>query len=82
MGDTVTYERSGRIATITYNRPEALNAINHELRTDLNAAWEEFRNDDDAWVGSSPAPDAHSRLAPTCARPRRPRSTRSGKCRR
>ena len=51
MGDTVTYERSGRIATITYNRPEALNAINHELRTDLNAAWEEFRNDDDAWVG-------------------------------
>ena len=51
MGDTVTYERSGRIATITYNRPEALNAINHELRSDLNACWEEFRNDDEAWVG-------------------------------
>ena len=51
MGDTVTYERSGRIGTITYNRPEALNAINHELRVDLNAAWEAFRNDDEAWVG-------------------------------
>ena len=51
MGDTVTYERSGRIATITYNRPEALNAINHELRADLNACWEAFRNDDEAWVG-------------------------------
>ena len=51
MGDTVTYERSGRIGTITYNRPEALNAINHELRSDLNAAWEAFRNDDEAWVG-------------------------------
>lgn len=51
MGQTVTYERSGRIATITYNRPEALNAINHELRGDLNAAWEQFREDDEAWVG-------------------------------
>ncbi len=51
MGDTVLYERTGRIATITYNRPEALNAINGELRADLNAAWEEFRQDDEAWVG-------------------------------
>ena len=51
MGDTVTYQRAGRIATITYNRPEALNAINHELRADLNACWEQFREDDDAWVG-------------------------------
>lgn len=51
MGDTVLYERDGRIATITYNRPEALNAINAELRADLNAAWEEFRQDDDAWIG-------------------------------
>ena len=51
MGDTVLYERDGRIATITYNRPEALNAINHELRGDLNAAWEAFRNDDEAWIG-------------------------------
>ncbi len=51
MGDTVLYERTGRIATITYNRPEALNAINGELRADLNAAWEQFRKDDEAWVG-------------------------------
>jgi (E)-benzylidenesuccinyl-CoA hydratase len=51
MGDTVLYERTGRIATITYNRPEALNAINGELRADLNAAWEQFRQDDEAWVG-------------------------------
>ena len=51
MGETVTYERNGRIATITYNRPEALNAINHELRGDLNAAWAQFREDDEAWVG-------------------------------
>ena len=49
MGDTVLYEREGRIATITYNRPEALNAINGELRADLNAAWEQFRQDDEAW---------------------------------
>lgn len=51
MGDTVLYERDGRIATITYNRPEALNAINAELRQDLNDAWRRFREDDDAWVG-------------------------------
>ena len=51
MGDTVLYERTGRIATITYNRPEAMNAINGELRADLNAAWEQFRRDDEAWVG-------------------------------
>ncbi len=50
MGDTVLYEREGRVATITYNRPEALNAINAELRADLNAAWERFRDDDEAWV--------------------------------
>ena len=51
MGDTVLYEREGRIATITYNRPEALNAINGQLRSDLNAAREEFRSDEEAWVG-------------------------------
>lgn len=51
MGETVIYERNGRVATITYNRPEALNAINHELRGDLNAAWAQFREDDEAWVG-------------------------------
>jgi enoyl-CoA hydratase/carnithine racemase len=51
MGNTVTYERDGRVATITYNRPHALNAINGELRSDLNAAWATFRDDDEAWVG-------------------------------
>ncbi len=51
MGDTVLYQREGRIATITYKRPEALNAINAELRQDLNDAWRTFREDDEAWVG-------------------------------
>ena len=50
MGNTVTYERDGHIATITYNRPEAMNAINGQLRRDLNAAWEQLRVDDEAWV--------------------------------
>jgi E-phenylitaconyl-CoA hydratase len=51
MGNTVLYERRGRVATITYNRPEAMNAVNGELRADLNAAWATFRDDDEAWVG-------------------------------
>ena len=51
MGDTVLYEREGRIATITYNRPEAMNAINGQLRSDLNDAWAQFRDDEEAWVG-------------------------------
>ncbi len=51
MGDTVTYERSGHLATITYNRPDALNAINGEMRRDLNDAFSRFRDDEDAWVG-------------------------------
>ena len=51
MGDTVLYEREGRIATITYNRPEAMNAINGQLRSDLNDAWARFRDDEEAWVG-------------------------------
>jgi E-phenylitaconyl-CoA hydratase len=51
MGDTVTYERRGRVGIVTYNRPEALNAVNGQLRRDLNAAWEQFRFDDEAWVG-------------------------------
>ena len=71
MGQTVSYERSGRIATITYNRPEALNAINHELRSDLNAAWEQFREDDEAWVGivtgAGRAFSAGADLAVACA---------------
>ena len=50
MGDTVTYERDGRVGIIRYNRPEAMNAVNGQLRRDLNAAWEQLRVDDDAWV--------------------------------
>ena len=52
MGDTVTYERQGRVAIIRYNRPEAMNAVNGQLRRDLNAAWETLRTDDEAWVAS------------------------------
>jgi E-phenylitaconyl-CoA hydratase len=50
VGDTVTYDLTGHIATITYNRPDALNAINAELRADLNRAFSRFRDDEDAWV--------------------------------
>jgi len=50
MGDTVTYERQGRVAIIRYNRPEAMNAVNGQLRRDLNAAWATLRADDEAWV--------------------------------
>jgi enoyl-CoA hydratase/carnithine racemase len=50
VGDSVTFEQSGHVATITYNRPDALNAINAEMRRDLNAAFARFRDDDEAWV--------------------------------
>jgi E-phenylitaconyl-CoA hydratase len=50
VGDTVTYELDGHLATITYNRPEALNAINGEMRRDLNDAFARFRDEEDAWV--------------------------------
>jgi E-phenylitaconyl-CoA hydratase len=50
MGDAVTFELDGHVATITYNRPEALNAINGEMRRDLNDAFSRLRDDEDAWV--------------------------------
>jgi (E)-benzylidenesuccinyl-CoA hydratase len=50
VGDSVTFEQSGHVATITYNRPDALNAINAEMRRDLNDAFARFRDDEDAWV--------------------------------
>jgi E-phenylitaconyl-CoA hydratase len=50
VGDTVTYELDGHLATITYNRPDALNAINGEMRRDLNAAFSRFRDEEEAWV--------------------------------
>ena len=50
VGDTVTYELDGHLATITYNRPDALNAINGEMRRDLNDAFARFRDEEDAWV--------------------------------
>jgi enoyl-CoA hydratase/carnithine racemase len=50
VGDLVTYELDGHVATITYNRPEALNAINGPLRRDLNDAFGRFRDEEDAWV--------------------------------
>jgi E-phenylitaconyl-CoA hydratase len=50
VGDTVTYELDGHLATITYNRPDALNAINGEMRRDLNDAFARFRDQEDAWV--------------------------------
>jgi E-phenylitaconyl-CoA hydratase len=50
MGEAVTFQLDGHVATITYNRPGALNAINSEMRRDLNAAFARFRDDEDAWV--------------------------------
>ncbi len=50
MGDAVTFQLDGHVATITYNRPDALNAINAEMRRDLNDAFSRFRDDEDAWV--------------------------------
>jgi enoyl-CoA hydratase/carnithine racemase len=50
VGDAVTFELDGHVATITYNRPDALNAINGEMRRDLNAAFARFRDDEDARV--------------------------------
>jgi E-phenylitaconyl-CoA hydratase len=51
MGDSVTFQLDGHVATITYNRPHALNAINGEMRRDLNDAFSRFRDDEEAWVG-------------------------------
>ncbi len=50
MGDAVTFQLDGHVATITYNRPDALNAINAEMRRDLNETFSRFRDDQDAWV--------------------------------
>ena len=50
MGDSVTFQLDGHVATITYNRPEVLNAINADMRRDLNAAFCRFRDDEEAWV--------------------------------
>ncbi len=50
MGDSVTFQLDGHVATITYNRPDVLNAINADMRRDLNAAFSRFRDDQDAWV--------------------------------
>ncbi len=50
VGDTVTYELDGHLATITYNRPDAFNAINGEMRRDLNDAFARFRDEEGAWV--------------------------------
>jgi len=50
VGDAVTFELDGHVATITYNRPDVLNAVNGETRRDLNAAFARFRDDEEAWV--------------------------------
>jgi len=50
VGDSVTFQLDGHVATITYNRPDALNAINADMRRDLNAAFTRLRDDEDAWV--------------------------------
>ena len=48
--ETLTYERSDRIATITLNRPEVLNAADDQMLLELNQAWLQFRHDHEAWV--------------------------------
>jgi E-phenylitaconyl-CoA hydratase len=50
VGEAVSYQLDGHIATISYNRPDALNAVNGALRADLNDAFARFRDDPDAWV--------------------------------
>ncbi|MGD8710903.1 MAG: enoyl-CoA hydratase/isomerase family protein, partial [Ectothiorhodospiraceae bacterium] len=43
---TVTYERSGRVATVSLNRPERLNAISTGLVEDLHQALVEAHADE------------------------------------
>ena len=50
VGEAVTFQLDGHVATITYNRPDVLNAINAQMRRDLNAAFSRFRDEEDAWV--------------------------------
>jgi E-phenylitaconyl-CoA hydratase len=50
VGDAVTFELDGHVATITYNRPDVLNAVNGEMRRDLNVAFARLRDDEEAWV--------------------------------
>ena len=50
MGDTVIYERKGKIGIIKLNRPGVLNAVNDELIKDFIQALREAKDDADARV--------------------------------
>ncbi len=47
MGETVLYERDGRVAILTVNRPEKLNALNQQVRDEALAHLEAIEKDDD-----------------------------------
>jgi enoyl-CoA hydratase/carnithine racemase len=47
MGETVLYEKRGRIAYVTLNRPEAKNAVDPAMHGALLEAWADFRDDAD-----------------------------------
>ena len=50
MGETVLYEKRGKVAFITLNRPDALNSINRQLRRDLAEAITRFDGEEDSFV--------------------------------
>ena len=39
--ETITYEKSGPVATVTLNRPEKLNALSEQLQLEVRSALED-----------------------------------------
>jgi enoyl-CoA hydratase len=50
MGQNVTLDRAGRIATVTLNRPDRRNSLSDPMLTDLAAALTQLRDDPEARV--------------------------------
>ena len=44
-GDTVHYEKSGKVAIVTLNRPEHNNAFNYTMMQELDQVWDEIKQD-------------------------------------
>jgi len=45
--ETITYEKSGPVATVTLNRPDKLNALSDELQLEVRHALEDAGWQDD-----------------------------------